>query len=181
MGLENQCRLMGRTTASLAIAICAFVSSNAGAGEISNLVPTQDTHVLSNAGDSNLGTTTSATEVLFLQYDVSAIPSVSTIDSATLSSQKAFTDHLGDLAISSHTKESADNPIRLTVDYTPTVAIFPDGFETGNFHDWSWVDGASQSCSGACGNLGAGGCWCDSDCIDMDDCCPDVCPICGIC
>ena len=35
-----------------------------------------------------------------------------------------------------------------------------------------------QTCEGACGDKGAGGCWCDDYCFDNGDCCTDVCTLC---
>lgn len=34
------------------------------------------------------------------------------------------------------------------------------------------------TCEGACGGEAVAGCWCDADCEDYGDCCPDVAPVC---
>ena len=36
-------------------------------------------------------------------------------------------------------------------------------------------------CEGACGGQTAGACWCDDQCKQYGDCCPDVCEACGFC
>ena len=39
----------------------------------------------------------------------------------------------------------------------------------------------TASCQGYCGGQSPSGCYCDQDCWDYGDCCPDVCEVCGIC
>lgn len=37
------------------------------------------------------------------------------------------------------------------------------------------------SCEGSCGEEASGGCWCDTACLEMGDCCEDSCTQCGVC
>jgi len=37
---------------------------------------------------------------------------------------------------------------------------------------------AGDSCAGACGGQAASGCYCDEECVNYGDCCPDVCEQC---
>jgi len=37
------------------------------------------------------------------------------------------------------------------------------------------------SCQDWCGEQAPGGCWCDANCLDFEDCCEDACSVCGIC
>jgi Somatomedin B domain len=39
--------------------------------------------------------------------------------------------------------------------------------------------GNANSCTGVCGDQAAGGCWCDDQCADNDDCCEDYASVCG--
>lgn len=40
---------------------------------------------------------------------------------------------------------------------------------------------AEKSCEGFCGGFSAGGCWCDSTCSKIGDCCENNCDACGNC
>ncbi len=48
--------------------------------------------------------------------------------------------------------------------------------------DLQCVDGScvevAEGCAGACGGAAANGCFCDEQCAEYDDCCPDVCDEC---
>lgn len=41
--------------------------------------------------------------------------------------------------------------------------------------------GGDNSCVGICGSQAPGGCWCDSSCVNYDDCCDDYGPVCDNC
>ncbi|MDP6942815.1 MAG: hypothetical protein QF464_01590, partial [Myxococcota bacterium] len=41
------------------------------------------------------------------------------------------------------------------------------------------TDGPGATCVGACGGKATAGCWCDTLCLDNDDCCDDYWPLCG--
>ena len=38
--------------------------------------------------------------------------------------------------------------------------------------------GADDSCVGYCGESAPSGCWCDSSCLEYNDCCADICTVC---
>ena len=46
--------------------------------------------------------------------------------------------------------------------------------------DTSFFQLQAGSCSGHCGGSVAG-CFCDANCVNMGDCCPDACSVCGQC
>ena len=38
--------------------------------------------------------------------------------------------------------------------------------------------GSDDSCTGYCGDSAPSGCWCDSSCLEYNDCCDDICEAC---
>jgi len=46
---------------------------------------------------------------------------------------------------------------------------------------FSCADDCGCSSSGACSGQAPSGCYCDSDCLTLGDCCPDVCQACATC
>ena len=52
------------------------------------------------------------------------------------------------------------------------------GFDDANQYYNCIQDASSQTCDGACGGQADSGCYCDVDCFQYGDCCPDACTVC---